>query len=666
MKKINFYKFNILNYEKLYCIFLYIFFICTILFGDTLSSLEILNKDSSNIYYDSLKNIIKKEKENTTSSNILSSKNSDTKSAITNYSCFVNTIYGNMRLGQHEIFHSNATGISEAAKIIPSLVYSPFSLTSRLNRFMFYGFPLLPNAIIKDNGLISQPFYFLNGADDIFCTQINSLKNSSCFRLYCNSMEDSLLLPHVNILWENGAFNENTLGIRFLRPITKKSDIGIFSNYRYSAPYNYTTANDMRTFYSYFFLDTSLIVNNGKNPLTNENTVTLQIKSEALNSKQALLSYTYTEAKNEIAFEHIDSFYGPSLKWKKISSFENTVNAQISAFKTGFLLFNAQAIGILNSNIVDYPLMGNNILQKQRGKRTTFFGTIEPFFLLFKEDTVFLNLSGTHLNHQYYNQNTTIINTGNILLKYSRSFIAKKINTNINLSLGDAFFVPSFEKINKNIIYNAEIIFNYNSKYFKLFGFRNQMPVVLPFEIYSENINSLFNLYDVFGAEGYFDYKKIGISSGITTVLNIDSTAKYLWPEGILPYNPPKLSFMITPFIGKIFGFSFANRFIFSDTKPYIKSQTILNYHLSLLDNKQHFNIEIIYDYWSQKDLINFGGISSWNREINNLSLKTSLNIQTFSLFYKIDNILNRKYAYIPGYFMPCITFRWGFGWFIQ
>jgi hypothetical protein len=73
-----------------------------------------------------------------------------------------------------------------------------------------------------------------------------------------------------------------------------------------------------------------------------------------------------------------------------------------------------------------------------------------------------------------------------------------------------------------------------------------------------------------------------------------------------------------------------------------------------------------MFDYWSVRDPISYGGIDTWNRELFNLSLKTSVHIQAFNLFYKLDNILNRKYAYVPGYFMPGLTFRWGFGWLIQ
>ena len=45
---------------------------------------------------------------------------------------------------------------------------------------------------------------------------------------------------------------------------------------------------------------------------------------------------------------------------------------------------------------------------------------------------------------------------------------------------------------------------------------------------------------------------------------------------------------------------------------------------------------------------------------------KAAFQFHSFRLFMRVDNVLNRKFAYVPGYFMPGLTFRWGFNWYFQ
>ena len=122
---------------------------------------------------------------------------------------------------------------------------------------------------------------------------------------------------------------------------------------------------------------------------------------------------------------------------------------------------------------------------------------------------------------------------------------------------------------------------------------------------------------------------------------------------------------MLTPLFGRVLGFALSSRTLLSDKRPYVKSQTALSYQASPIFGREHITADLLFDYWSGRDTLSYAGINIWNREIFNVSLVTGVHIQGFCLFYKIDNILNRKYAYVPGYFMPGLTFRWGFQWLI-
>jgi len=103
-----------------------------------------------------------------------------------------------------------------------------------------------------------------------------------------------------------------------------------------------------------------------------------------------------------------------------------------------------------------------------------------------------------------------------------------------------------------------------------------------------------------------------------------------------------------------------------SEKRPFIKSKSILSYDINRSGKSLHMIFDLGFDYWSEREYMDYGGIDIWNRPIYDLHLKTTAHIKTFRLFYKIDNLFNRKIAYLPGYYMPGLVFRWGFNWLIQ
>ena len=103
-----------------------------------------------------------------------------------------------------------------------------------------------------------------------------------------------------------------------------------------------------------------------------------------------------------------------------------------------------------------------------------------------------------------------------------------------------------------------------------------------------------------------------------------------------------------------------------SDKKPYVKARGSVSYTTHPLNTKEHIDATLSFDYWSERDPVMFAGHSDWNVPIYNLNLEISTNIRSFRLFYKVDNLLNQRFAYVPGYYSTGITFRWGINWFIQ
>ena len=69
--------------------------------------------------------------------------------------------------------------------------------------------------------------------------------------------------------------------------------------------------------------------------------------------------------------------------------------------------------------------------------------------------------------------------------------------------------------------------------------------------------------------------------------------------------------------------------------------------------------------YWSPRTPVEFAGRTWGTAPIIDIGTVVTAEIKQFRLYWKVDNILNRNNAYLPGYEMPGIIFRWGFSWTI-
>jgi hypothetical protein len=568
-----------------------------------------------------------------------------------------------------QIFHSNALGLSEIARALPQVVYVPYTLASQLNRFMLYGFPLLPNATSIDNSAFFDIPGPVSGSDGLFGTQLDAVYASTPYGLTCTQLPYGLVVPHVDVLWENGAFSENILGVRFARPLTKTTDIGVFSNYRYSAPFTYSTANDMQSLFGYFYSDTSMLANNGRNPLSNESQMEIRLGSHSERWGSASLSYSYQDSKNDMAMEYFDTtLQRTSLQWKKISAFSNTVRAQVRSFPAGRLAVNADAKAVLEGHTADYPFVNNIVPVEKKGHNTELAVMVEPYLAL-AADTFLVSCAGQRTERGRYDQSTAKVTAGDFRLGYRRGFsLNDAVGASVKISggIGSGSMVMLIRNANTIFpVYDAQIAAHAGKQSIRLFATSDLARMVLPYDTVVSFATS-FDPYQAYGADVFLEYKKIGLTAGVCGETGLDSSGALLWPDRVMPYRQPDVSFFVEPLFGRWLGFALSSRFMLSDTRPYLKSQSTLSYEAHPLGGKEHITVDLVYDYWSSRDPLSYGGISLWSRELNSLSLKTAVHIQGFNIFYRVDNVLNRRFAYVPGYFMPGITFRWGFQWLIQ
>jgi hypothetical protein len=216
-------------------------------------------------------------------------------------------------------------------------------------------------------------------------------------------------------------------------------------------------------------------------------------------------------------------------------------------------------------------------------------------------------------------------------------------------------------------VWHAGIDFVSKHQQIRAYLKQDNIPYSVPFDSSNEERAALLDNYSMGGIEYLLQSKKAQLLLGYQYLSNVSRISiSNAWAEGILPYEQPRSVFIIAPAFGRWNGFALSGSGSFSDEKPYIKAKSQLSYVFHPLSTNEFVDVNVGFEYWSEREPVTFADRSDWNKEIYNLNLEISAHILSFRLFYKVDNILNRKFAYIPGYYSSGLTFRWGFNWFIQ
>jgi hypothetical protein len=571
-------------------------------------------------------------------------------------------------VGPYRIRNSNAAGISAVLGAMPGIVAVPFALSSGQNRFMLYGFPLLPNSVFPDDNASGEQADAVRGTDLLFATQAGKATFAPPFGVGVSGATAGLVGPHTDVLWENGVFLENLLGVRFVRPLTKGIDVGLYSNFRRLAPFNYSTAGDIRTFYDYSFTDTSLLVNGGRNPLSNENRMTLALESHPSPATGISAAYSYADSRTEQAVELSDSGSAQKfLGWRTVSRYENVLNTELRGLRLSpRVSMDIDGRADLEGHRRYTPLSVRSALVTERmGRNNDLFLGIEPYVAA-GADTFSFSARAERKDQRLYDASTADATLGDARLGFRHGNRLGPLYASTSLSAGTGMVKTAGQPIRSDLVFSVLGAVSAGMQRLHLYYVQDHLPFVLPFDSLKAPLVSYNDAYRAYGADLFTGYGKIGISGGFCGVSGVDTAiAGRFWPDNVMPYSQPSYSLMVTPSVGRIWGFALSSRMMLSDRKPFVKSLTCLSYQAEPIAGREHITADLNFDYWSGRDPVSYAGITTWNREIFNLSLVTAVHIQGFCLFYKIDNILNRKYSYEPGYFMPGITFRWGFQWLI-
>lgn len=585
----------------------------------------------------------------------------------------IDSLHNPLVLYPFQIFQTDGMNLFDIIHSHPSFTTVPITLASNLNRFLFYGLPAEHVSIYPDYSMFEHYIDPTVGPNLFSAAETKNLRFSIPGNIFYNLQPSSLTKGETSILWESGVFKENILNIRFARPFAKNFQFGIFSNYQHFRRDDYFHGAGIYSFYRPIYenigLDSSYVSGRGTNPLTSEHVSSVRMSWTAKNGTETRLSYKYADLHNDLATEYFtitDTTETSWLAWEKRSHYDHCVSANVTSFPvTKKLKINAETLLRKSVNRVDSIIYSNN--NAGRGEGLLTGGAIAPWYLLSKDDTISIRFSTQREERFRYNKSKWVTHYTRTAIKYINNYKLKNFNGSLGGTFGYAFvklndkleYIPLGKIFLSNTIGNQSL---------RIFALQDILYPNVPYDtIFHILPGHLTDRYQSVGAEGLFRYKKLGLLLGTCLIKNIDSASVVkAWPNGIPPYKEPKWVFMVTPLFGKWYGLSFSSQWLFSEKKPYIKSKSTLSSHINRKGKTSHLFFDLGFDYWSERDSIHYAGIDTWHRPILDLHLKTAVQIKTFRIFYKVDNIFNSNFAYVPGYYMPGLIFRWGFNWLIQ
>lgn len=562
-----------------------------------------------------------------------------------------------------EIYRTDGTAPSEILRYKATSVSVPFALSNNMNRLLMYG-NTAPITRFSSTGSLLVPSRF-EGTDYFFSTQARKLHLGPGPQFTAKTQPDALVVPETVIFWENGVFNQNTLNLRFSRPLSRNLMFNAFSNYRHFQGQRFHhERNDVLKFYSTFASDTSVLMNRGYNPLINEHIVggTLQWDQEDETSWTA--TFSYGDMSNEYALD-LPTRSIDRLHWAKLNRYVYRGDASLSQSRIGPFDFDMRT-GISDETYrYIYPALtiGQNASKEKAHKRGFYLSAESSLPLGTQSHLGFkhnLNLN----KREFFDHSEKLILENTPELFYNRSFETGGVRGDLYGSAGALLLTRhNLTSITPTAALNADLE-KQNHK-LSLFLRQGAIPVYPSFD--SRYFDAYTDDYRVLGTELFLDNELWGILFGYQFTQGIsDLTVSNAWPEGKAPYKQPRHTFIIAPGTSRWKGLSFSAKAMLSDSRPYVKASGILSHVVHPAGTAEFIETQLALDYWSQRDPVSFADFRKWHDPIYDLNLKITAHIRSFRLFYKVDNLLNRRHAYVPGYFSPGVTFRWGINWFIQ
>jgi hypothetical protein len=583
----------------------------------------------------------------------------------------------------------------------------PFSLSSSLNRLLRYGNPAWPRDGYPSAAITAQPPFLpysprFFGGGLLSGAQIASFATDPQRGLSYTPYPEAMSFPELEILWENGAFDQNTLNLRLSRPLSTRLMLGIHSQYRFLNGQRFDhERNDVANFYETFYTDTSKVVNRGYNPHVDERSMGAALTRTNADSSKLYAAISYANLQNEYVL-NLPAEALDRLKWAALKRDMYRLDASLTDKELRTLRVNAKA-----------ALTNEELKSSYKADSTIANGSGGAVSFIADADAALPNGFGlaaqSMVKHiELFNDDEHTFSEHRAEAFYKRDFKHRYGAAAVNVGAGAALFL-GFDTLYTPIYNDGQLVSTkaeatasraapVGRAAVALFPDRASTPLshrirlslfaeLSPYAVYPdyEPPRYAIHRFDVpyggvwakssaaAGAEAQAQNRLAGILVGYRNQTNDDLyLLRSLWPEGCPPYRQPRNTLIVAPWTERAAGFALLSKVVITDTKPFVKASARLS-HVTRPAGMEHtFETEIGFDYWSEKEPITLGSYPTadgyyygWNDPVFDLNLKVTAHIKTFRLFYKIDNLLNRKLSYVPGYFSPGVTFRWGINWFL-
>jgi len=566
------------------------------------------------------------------------------------------------------VFGADANGISDVCRFHPALISIPYSLASSLTRLLFFGLPGVQVSLLPSDGGAGTYPNQVAGADCVSPANVIQGSFSRPGSISYTRLPAALAYPHTLLMWENGLFDENSLDVRFARPLGRHVSIGVFSNYRYMERGKYShRSGGIYDFYSGFFTDTSLIVRDGFNPLTRNHVSTGHVQWQAGKNATGYCTYSYMDMHDDIAYDIVVNA-SPELRWEERSLYAHRLSSGVTNLRLGMAGIGVQTFA-KNDVLRTEPISDSTGLGAlHRGERAAYGASAEPFLPLAR-DTTRIRYSFMRDDKVRFDGEKWKLITHETLVSHAHALSAGPLDLSLSGRIGYRWITirDTLEK-SPGLIWDVNCWTTLSRQKLGVFIRQDMQPLELPYDtILPLEPGAFMNKYRLYGMQSLLSFTWAGLYVGMVIADDVSGfKTAYYWPRGIVPYAPPGRVLTVAPLFGRWYGIAASSSWMFSNTKPYVKSHSTLSYQSPGRGNRQRLFIDMGFDYWSEREPILLGGIDIWHRPIYDLQCKITVQIRTFRLYYKINNLFDRRFAYIPGYYLPGLTFRWGFNWLLQ
>ena len=599
---------------------------------------------------------------------------------------------------QH-IFGNDLFNWTDVLQQNPNFVGVYYSPDFPINRALFRGY-LIPTESHFLDQLYSPTLPWYN-RDLLEVKEIEILPDGT---IHTELLNQKTITPDVFFAWQGGLFDGNMLKFRMLRNLSKKLSMNAFVSYSDLKRMIYYHGGGMADMYLDFYnRDSTKTSVFGYNPysLLNRSGMELNYRSKI----SANLRYSYSDIRQDLAY-HTDSTLRNndtlklSIAYNEHNTFLHQLNGGLDIpLGEKFLWRNLGKLESVYQSERPLSLSKNSkfVTERSQQNNTLQSAGSQLFFAPVLSDSISIQVAANRYAQETENTIDLVSHHTKVLLE--NKFISPNFDKiTLTTNGGVEFLRANGSEITAFPSWNLDGNFKFNNLKTQFYFKRDKNP----WSDFSGIIDEYYwydmpFYYHLFGANLYYQFSVASIHLGYS-MMDDNAYDEKLWHNKETPYRSPSQAFSFGGNLGQIGPFSMFSNWIINDEMPYFKSFSGLRLHFNREGRVRHFYTDITYNYWSKREYTfgkfieslddyyyynensrtirtspsyyriigSFGDYEHWNRSIHDISLKFAAEIETFRIFWKIDNILNRTNSYIPGYIMPGLIFRWGFSWNIM